>query len=263
MPVDTFVVLMMENRSFDHYLGWLPNADGRQAGLSYVDAHGVRHATHPLAPDFQGCGHAIPGHLWNEARVQFAGGRCDGSSPAAAATMRTRSATTASTTFRSRRTWCGSSHTPIDGSSRHRPRRKAGCFHQPRVGATDPQVATAPRSGGGDRPRRLHRLLPLQEHEALRGQPQTPVEPQLAAHPNSASLFDDALGPQLIVNLRHQVTSGPLMGAQHTHHPISRVVLPPQASPPSEGLIDQWSFVTLPVVALTAMYLVGWTNPKM
>ena len=78
VPVDTFVVLMMENRSFDHYLGWLPKADGRQAGLSYVDAHGVRHATHPLAPDFQGCGHLIPGHLWNQARVQFAGGRCDG-----------------------------------------------------------------------------------------------------------------------------------------------------------------------------------------
>ena len=33
MPIDTFVVLMMENRSFDHYLGWMPNADGRQAGL--------------------------------------------------------------------------------------------------------------------------------------------------------------------------------------------------------------------------------------
>ena len=33
LPIDTFVVLMMENRSFDHYLGWLPGADGRQAGL--------------------------------------------------------------------------------------------------------------------------------------------------------------------------------------------------------------------------------------
>ena len=32
LPIDTFVVLMMENRSFDHYLGWLPGADGRQAG---------------------------------------------------------------------------------------------------------------------------------------------------------------------------------------------------------------------------------------
>ncbi len=78
LPVDTFVILMMENRSFDHYLGWLPRADGRQAGLSYVDATGVRRSTHPLAPDFQGCGHPIPGHLWPEGRVQFANGRCDG-----------------------------------------------------------------------------------------------------------------------------------------------------------------------------------------
>ena len=31
---------MMENRSFDHYLGWLPNADGRQAGLTYRDKQG-------------------------------------------------------------------------------------------------------------------------------------------------------------------------------------------------------------------------------
>src|SRR3954464_12880895 len=38
IPVDTFVVLMMENRSFDHYLGWLPGADGRQVGLTYTDA---------------------------------------------------------------------------------------------------------------------------------------------------------------------------------------------------------------------------------
>ena len=35
LPIDTIVVLMMENRSFDHYLGWLPGADGRQAGLTF------------------------------------------------------------------------------------------------------------------------------------------------------------------------------------------------------------------------------------
>ncbi len=34
LPIDTIVVLMMENRSFDHYLGWLPGADGRQEGPS-------------------------------------------------------------------------------------------------------------------------------------------------------------------------------------------------------------------------------------
>ena len=27
-PFDSVVVLMMENRSFDHLLGWLPDADG-------------------------------------------------------------------------------------------------------------------------------------------------------------------------------------------------------------------------------------------
>ena len=32
----------MENRSFDHFLGWLPGADGKQAGLTYLDATGVR-----------------------------------------------------------------------------------------------------------------------------------------------------------------------------------------------------------------------------
>src|SRR3954451_9708261 len=37
MPVDTIVVLMMENLSFDHSLGWLPGADEIQGGLTCVD----------------------------------------------------------------------------------------------------------------------------------------------------------------------------------------------------------------------------------
>ena len=31
--IEHIVVVMMENRSFDHFLGWVPGADGRQAGL--------------------------------------------------------------------------------------------------------------------------------------------------------------------------------------------------------------------------------------
>ena len=77
-PIDTFVVLMMENRSFDHYLGWMPKADGRQAGLSYVDKAGKRHSTQRLAPDWQGCGHPDPDHGWTGGRTQLNGGRCDG-----------------------------------------------------------------------------------------------------------------------------------------------------------------------------------------
>jgi phospholipase C len=78
MPIDTFVVLMMENRSFDHYLGWMPNADGHQAGLTYVDRQGVSHATHRLTPDWQGCGHPDPDHSWAGGRGQLDGGRMDG-----------------------------------------------------------------------------------------------------------------------------------------------------------------------------------------
>ena len=78
LPIDTFVVVMMENRSFDHLLGWLPGADGRQAGLTYLDGAGQPHETAPLAPDFQGCGHPIPGHVWEQGRVQLNGGAADG-----------------------------------------------------------------------------------------------------------------------------------------------------------------------------------------
>jgi phospholipase C len=78
MPVDTFVVLMMENRSFDHYLGWLPGADGRQAGLQYTDDNGQVHETRRLAPDWQGCGHPDPDHSRAGGVVQLNGGACDG-----------------------------------------------------------------------------------------------------------------------------------------------------------------------------------------
>jgi phospholipase C len=76
--VDHIIVVTMENRSFDHFLGWVHRADGRQAGLSYVDANGVRHPTHALAPDFQGCGFADPDHSFTGARVEYNGGKCDG-----------------------------------------------------------------------------------------------------------------------------------------------------------------------------------------
>jgi phospholipase C len=78
MPIDTFVVLMMENRSFDHYLGWLPNADGRQAGLNFTDKNGQQFATRRMGTDFQGCAHPDPDHSWGGGRAQLDGGKCDG-----------------------------------------------------------------------------------------------------------------------------------------------------------------------------------------
>ena len=76
--IDHVIVFMMENRSFDHFLGWLSGADGRQAGLTYVDSAGVSHATYPLAPDYQGCSYADPDHSYAGGRVEYNGGACDG-----------------------------------------------------------------------------------------------------------------------------------------------------------------------------------------
>jgi phospholipase C len=78
MPVDTFVVLMQENRSFDHYFGWHPDADAKNAGLEYPDDNGVMHPTHSLAPDFQGCAFEDPDHSWDGGRTQYDGGKLDG-----------------------------------------------------------------------------------------------------------------------------------------------------------------------------------------
>src|SRR5438477_12119209 len=76
--IEHVVAVMMENRSFDHLLGWLPGADGRQAGLTYSDRAGVAHQTHPLAPDYQGCAHPDPDHSYEGGRVEYDGGACDG-----------------------------------------------------------------------------------------------------------------------------------------------------------------------------------------
>ncbi len=76
--IEHVVLVMMENRSFDHFLGWLPGANGRQAGLHYPDPAGVWHATYPLAPDYQGCGHPDPDHSYAGGRIEYDGGACDG-----------------------------------------------------------------------------------------------------------------------------------------------------------------------------------------
>ncbi len=96
-PVDTIVVMMMENRSFDHYLGWLGSDDG------YLEAGRTRHgrdftvearndfaypdpesgemvSTYHLpsnrgeADPYRGCGHPDPGHGIVQGRAQRDGG---------------------------------------------------------------------------------------------------------------------------------------------------------------------------------------------
>jgi len=76
--IDHLVVVMMENRSFDHFFGWIRNADGKQAGLSYIDPNGTAHATYHLANDFIGCGHPDPDHSYQGGRLQYDSERMDG-----------------------------------------------------------------------------------------------------------------------------------------------------------------------------------------
>jgi phospholipase C len=72
------VILMMENRSFDHFLGWLPGADGRH-DLTFVSAvDGNTYPNYPLAPDFQGCGYSDPDHSWEGWLVEYNYGKLDG-----------------------------------------------------------------------------------------------------------------------------------------------------------------------------------------
>jgi phospholipase C len=68
---------MMENRSFDHFTGWVPGADGRQAGLRFVDRYGLPHTTWHLT-DFQGCSNPDPDHSFEGGRIEFNRGKCDG-----------------------------------------------------------------------------------------------------------------------------------------------------------------------------------------
>ena len=90
-PIDHVVILMMENRSFDHYLGWL----GRDAGFlergvrnygstfridavsnqQWIDPHGdvvdTFHLPSDEMPDpWRGCGFEDPGHSWSAGLAQ-------------------------------------------------------------------------------------------------------------------------------------------------------------------------------------------------
>jgi phospholipase C len=80
VEIDHFVVLMMENRSFDHYFGWLgADADATQT-VSYPNAQGQQVPTRHFSTlgtggeEYKGCGHPDPGHGWESGRAQLQGG---------------------------------------------------------------------------------------------------------------------------------------------------------------------------------------------
>jgi len=76
--IDHIVVVMMENRSFDHFLGWLPGANGAQDTTTprYPDADGKRHPNHHLT-DPRGCGQGDPDHSYAGGRFQLHAGAMD------------------------------------------------------------------------------------------------------------------------------------------------------------------------------------------
>jgi phospholipase C len=101
-PIDTIVIVMMENRSFDHYLGWLGDdteyleAGRRRHGRDFsvnaktrqdfVNAQGSQVPTRSAAAldpeklESRGCTFADPGHSWDLARAQRDGGFLAGGS---------------------------------------------------------------------------------------------------------------------------------------------------------------------------------------
>src|ERR1043166_1055830 len=69
--IEHIVLVMMENRSFDHLAGWAPGENVRQAGLTFTNSAGQARPTFLLAPDFQGCSHPDPDHSYAGGRIEL------------------------------------------------------------------------------------------------------------------------------------------------------------------------------------------------
>jgi len=72
------VVVTMENRSFDHFLGWLPNPPTQSFEYPVLNNTNTKVSTYPLAPDYQGCGHPNPDHSYQGGRIEWDDGAMDG-----------------------------------------------------------------------------------------------------------------------------------------------------------------------------------------
>jgi phospholipase C len=80
--IDHIVQVMMENRSYDHLLGWVPNSNGIQ-NQAFVNNAGELVPTFHMgnsdpAYGFQGCGWEDPAHGYADGRVHLNGGAMDG-----------------------------------------------------------------------------------------------------------------------------------------------------------------------------------------
>ncbi|HVY11488.1 MAG TPA: alkaline phosphatase family protein [Mycobacteriales bacterium] len=89
-PIEHVVCVMMENRSFDHFMGWLPGANGigvdpdghvvdheRFESLKFHDKHGKVHRPFHTT-QLNACGEADQDHGYTGGRIQWNHGRMDG-----------------------------------------------------------------------------------------------------------------------------------------------------------------------------------------
>jgi phospholipase C len=80
-PINHFVVLCMENRSFDHYFGWYSDKADATQSRTYLDPDNgntpvaTRHASTMGQAQWQGCGHPDPDHSWEGGRTQLGSSR--------------------------------------------------------------------------------------------------------------------------------------------------------------------------------------------
>ncbi len=80
--IDHVIVVTMENRSFDHFLGWLPGADGwltKDPNVTYTDSSGHAYPPKNLGTDFTGCGHPVPNNSYGTPNLTaYDNGKMDG-----------------------------------------------------------------------------------------------------------------------------------------------------------------------------------------
>jgi phospholipase C len=80
--IDFIVLVTMENRSFDHFLSWVPGAEGRPANQQFTDAFGTAQTPFLLSANpsygYQACAYQDPNHSYQGARTQLASGAMNG-----------------------------------------------------------------------------------------------------------------------------------------------------------------------------------------
>ncbi|HEY1608543.1 MAG TPA: alkaline phosphatase family protein [Paraburkholderia sp.] len=80
--IDHIVLVTMENRSFDHFMSWVPGAEGMPANQQFTDAFGAVQTPFLLSANsaygYQACAYQDPNHSYSGGRTQMASGEMNG-----------------------------------------------------------------------------------------------------------------------------------------------------------------------------------------